>query len=301
MNYLEMFSHELNADTADPERLALILGGMHNDNLNIDHYVRRLDELAVKTAQRLSPDLRGAARVEALISILQHEMGFTGNQADYYDPANSFLYLVLERRLGLPITLSLLYMAVGRRLGITLEGMGFPGHFMLRYQDQQGHWLLDPFNGKFLPAVDAADYLTSIFAQPVQLQEPLDVYHVTTRSLILRVLNNLRAIYVANQEFEQAVQVLDFMVLVEPEEPTFWRERGLLRFQSGRFLEAENDLRHFFYQRRLIHHFVENRPIGALQPFLPFQETMPPLSLPGDALELLSVLELIRVSVARLN
>jgi regulator of sirC expression with transglutaminase-like and TPR domain len=243
----------------------------------------------------------GRAAVEALLSILRDGLGFRGNLANYYEPANSFLHCVLERRLGLPITLSLLYMTVARRLGLPLEGIGFPAHFMLRYQHEEGDWLLDPFYGELLPAAAAEEYLTRILRQRIDLQYPLDMYRVTTHSLILRLLNNLRAVYLATDAFDQATEVLNFMVMVAPEEETLWRERGLLRYHTGHFLGAESDLRHFFYQRHLFRHFIDGRPIGVLQPFLATEEDTSTSQLSDEITELLLVLDHIRTSVARLN
>jgi regulator of sirC expression with transglutaminase-like and TPR domain len=299
--YLNAFAQELNHPSPQPERLALILGGMDNPSLDIDAYLDQLDDLAWQVKRRMPVPASGRIAVESLLSILRDGMGFRGNVANYYELDNSFLHRVLDRRLGLPITLSLLYMAVGYRLGIHLEGMGFPGHFMLRYRSEEGCWLLDPFHGELVSVAAAGDYLTRIMHQRVDLQYPLDTYRATTRSLILRLLNNLRAVYLANDAFDQATEVLNFMVMVAPEEDALWRERALLRFQSGQLLGAESDLRHFFYQRQLLHHFVESRPIGSLKPFIPLDEEAPPLHLSGEITELLLVLDHIRSSVARLN
>lgn len=301
MTYLNAFAQELNCPSPQPERLALILGRMDNPALDVDAYLDRLDDLAGEVKRRMPVTDSGRATVESLLSILWDGMGFRGNVASYYEPDNSFLHRVLDRRLGLPITLSLLYMSIGHRLGIQLEGMGFPGHFMLRYQSEEGSWLLDPFHGELMPVTKAGDYLAQIMPQRIDLQYPLDAYQVTTHLLILRLLNNLRAVYLANDAFDQATEVLNFMVMVAPEEEALWRERALLRFQSGQFLDAESDLRHFFYQRQLFHHFIASRPIGSLQPFIPLKEEASPLRPSGEITELLLVLDHIRSSVARLN
>jgi regulator of sirC expression with transglutaminase-like and TPR domain len=301
MNYLHAFAQELNAPSPQLERLALIIGGIDDLSLDIDVYLEQLEDLAQQVKQRMPISAQGCTAVEALLSILRDGMDFRGNVTNYYEPANSFLHHVLDRRLGLPITLSLLYMAVGRRLGIHLEGIGFPGHFMLRYQSEEGSWLLDPFYGELMPVAKAGEYLARIMPQRIDLQYPLETYRVTTHLLILRLLNNLRAVYLANDAFDQATEVLNFMVMVAPEEEALWRERALLRFQSGQFLGAESDLRHFFYQRQLLHYFVKSHPIGTMQPFIPPKEEASPFRPSGEITELLLVLDHIRSSVARLN
>ncbi|RME66391.1 MAG: hypothetical protein D6790_00235, partial [Caldilineae bacterium] len=143
---LKAFTAELERDAPRVERLALWIGGVMEPRLHIEPYLAQIDVLAGEASHRLDLALRGQALAEALIAHLGQEMGFAGDLLDYYNPANSYLHQVLERRMGLPITLSVLYMAIAARLGIHLEGVGFPGHFMLRHRDREGDWLLDPFH-----------------------------------------------------------------------------------------------------------------------------------------------------------
>lgn len=300
MNFLAEFGCELAITPLRPERLALLIGGMVEPDLSISNYVFTLDALAQRLEEPVA-GLRGTDLLDVLLVVLHGEMGFAGNATDYYDPANSFLHRVMDRRLGLPITLSLLYSTIGQRLGIRLDGMGFPGHFMLQYADETGSYLLDPFHARTLPLEDAEGYLTSLFQQPVRLQRPLSQYQVTGQMWLLRILNNLRAVFLTNEEFARTIEVLNFMLLLEPGEPALWRERGLLRFQAQQFLAAESDLRHFFYRENQIQHYVEQRPIGTLQPFMPQPVEKPGLALPTETLELLAVLDHIRQHVARLN
>ncbi|MBI3959468.1 MAG: transglutaminase family protein [Chloroflexi bacterium] len=254
-DHLRDFARELESETAQPERLALHIGGLVEPNLDILHYLAGLDALADEAEDRLLPGLRGGDLLHALLHVLGEQMGFQGNLGNYYDPGNSFLHLVIEKRRGLPITLSLLYMAVARRMGIRLDGMGFPAHFMLRYQDNLGSWLLDPFHRGVVQEADAAAYLTDVFRQPVQLHSAVAEYAVSSRMLLLRLLNNLRNVYLSNNIFHQALAVLDYMVLVEPDEPELWRDRGLLHIQNGEMLAAESDLRRYFTRRDRLHLF----------------------------------------------
>lgn len=255
IRHLRDFARELDSGTAPPELLALHIGAIIEPELDIQHYLAGLDALADEAGDRLLPGLRGGDRVRALLHVLGEQMGFQGNQGNYYDPNNSYLHLVMERRRGLPITLSLLYMAVARRLGIHLDGMGFPAHFMLRYVDEGGSWLIDPFHRSIVAEADAASYLTGVFRQPVQLHSAVADYVTSSRMLLLRLLNNLRNVYLSNNVFGRALGVLDFMVLVEPDEPELWRDRGLLHIQRGAMLTAESDLRRYFARRDRLHLF----------------------------------------------
>ncbi len=256
MDHLTAFWTELETGTDQPERLALLIGNLIDPLLDVDAYIRRLNELADQVDQRMPGGVVGRAQAEALIAILHQEMEFFGNVDNYYDPDNSFLHRVLDTRLGLPITLSLLYIAIGRRLGINLQGMGFPGHFMLEYQDGSGTWMLDPFHGKVIASEELSYYLSQIFQQPIRLSVSPDQYQVDTSALILRILNNLRTVYLSNHRLAEALSVLDYMVTLESENASLWRDRGLLHYQLNNLLAAESDLRRYFLRRDRLHLFA---------------------------------------------
>ena len=298
-DHLCEFERELDSQTAQPERLALHIGGLIDENLDVAHYLAALDALADEAEDRLLPGLAGGDLVHALLHVLGEQMGFQGNLGHYYDPGNSFLHLVIEKRRGLPITLSLLYMAVARRMSIRLEGMGFPAHFMLRYQDEMGSWLLDPFHRSVLRESEASSYLTGLFRQPVQLHSAVTEYAVSTRMLLLRLLNNLRNVYLSNNIFHRALAVLDYMVLVEPDEPDLWRDRGLLHIQTGKMLDAESDLRRYFTRRDRLHLFLAEPDITFLGlPGLGWEGNRSPTQ---EEREVMAALGYIRATIGRSN
>lgn len=261
-DHLHHFARELESGTATPELLALHVGGLIDPTLDVERYLAGLDALADEVDDLLLPGLTGGDLAHALLHVLGEQMGFQGNLGNYYDPGNSFLHLVLEKRRGLPITLCLLYMAVCRRLGIRLDGMGFPAHFMVRYHDPGGSWLIDPFHRSVIQEDDASSYLTGVFRQPIYLHAAVIDYAVTTRGLLLRLLNNLRNTYLSNNIFHRALAVLDYMVLVEPNEPDLWRDRGLLHIQSSQLLAAESDLRRYFARRDRLHLYWADGEFG---------------------------------------
>jgi len=298
-DHLRDFARELDSETAEPERLALHVGGLIDADLDVARYLAKLDDLAAEAEDRLLPGLRGSDLAHALLHVLGEQMGFQGNLTNYYDPGNSCLHLVIDRRQGLPITLSLLYMAVARRMGIHLDGMGFPAHFMVRYRDEEESWLLDPFHRSLVPEADASSYLTGVFQQPISLRAAVAEYTVSTRMLLLRLLNNLRNIYLHNNVFHRALAVLHYMVLVEPHEPDLWRDRGLLHLQTGQMLAAESDLRRYFVRRDRMHLFwaVPDVTFPGL-PGLTWQGRQPPS---GEEREVLAALIHIRAAIGRMN
>ena len=256
MDLLTEFSNAMRTDQDRPENLALLVGKLTEPELDVDSYVRRLDELADQVEQSMPVGALGRARAEALIAVLHGEFDFFGNVENYYDPSNSFLHRVLDTRLGLPITLSLLYMAVGRRLGMTLNGLGLPGHFMLEYSDINGVWILDPFHAKVVSSEELSYYLTQVFQQPVRISVSLDQYRTDSRTWMLRILNNLRSVYISQHRLGDALSALNYMVIVDPEEAALWRDRGMLHFGLENMLSAESDLRRYFLLRNRLHLFT---------------------------------------------
>lgn len=256
MDLLTEFSAALRTDSDRPEKLALLLGKLIDPGLDVNSYIRRLDELADQVEQSMPVGALGRARAEALIAVLHGEYDFFGNVENYYDPSNSFLHRVLDARLGLPITLSLLYTAVGRRLGMNLQGLGLPGHFMLEYSDMNGVWILDPFHGKVVGSEELSYYLTQIFQQPIRISVSLEQYRTNTGAWIQRILNNLRSVYISQHRLADALSVLNYMVIVDPEEANLWRDRGMLHFGLENMLLAESDLRRYFLLRNRLHLFT---------------------------------------------
>ena len=246
MNFLQLFSKEVQDRMPVPERLALSIAGMAYPDLDITIYEAQLDALASECQQSLFSIQSGYTKAEQFLYIFNGQLGFQGNQENYYDPTNSFLNDVLEQRTGLPIMLSLLCMAIGRRLGLDIQGMGFPGHFMVRYQDEAGAWLLDPFHGCVVVPEDASQYLTNLFHQPVQL--PRNAYiPVTPTELAQRILVNLRNVYLGSDNYEMSIQVLDYLEVLMPSNPDLYQERGLLHYECANLEQACLDLRRYYF------------------------------------------------------
>ena len=180
---------------------------MEYPHLDVELEQQSLDSLASGASHRLDDEDDSLARANMLSEYLFDEVGFSANQEDYYDPRNSYLNEVLERRLGIPITLSLLYMEVGKRLDMDLEGVGMPGHFLVRVKSGPEDILVDPFHrGIILSEQECARRLQQIVGDTVAWDKRY-VAGVSGRELITRILRNLRAIYAAANDYERVSRV----------------------------------------------------------------------------------------------
>jgi regulator of sirC expression with transglutaminase-like and TPR domain len=205
--------------------------------VDVAEYLSRLEGLGELARERL----RGptGSRVEAFNHFLFEEMAFTGNQLDYYDPRNSFLNHVIDRRTGIPITLSILYMEVGCRANLRVEGVGLPSHFIVRAfaDDSAEGTLVDPFHGTTLSLQDCQDRLDTIYDGQVRLTEE-HLRAATKRKILARMLTNLKLIYVQAKMYRQALAAVDRIRLVTPEAVSEHRDRAALLMQLDRLTEA---------------------------------------------------------------
>lgn len=212
-------------------------------DLDVSSYLMRLDRLAERAASRLSlsvePDV-----IDSLDSInrtLYGEEGFSGNSDAYYDPRNSFLNEVLDRCTGIPITLSLIYMEVGRRLGLDIRGVGLPGHFLVKCVSASGGWLIDPFfGGKTVTEAECRQRLKRLHGEEFSFHRSfLDC--VTKRQILGRLLANLKMIYLVQRDFRRAFNVIEKIILIFPEAAGEIRDRGSVSFRLHRFSAAMRD------------------------------------------------------------
>ena len=212
---LQQFSDAADSDDLDLTQMALLIGLSEYPNLDIELERRSLDSLASGASHRLDDEDDSLARANMLSEYLFDEVGFSANQEDYYDPRNSYLNEVLERRLGIPITLSLLYMEVGKRLDMDLEGVGMPGHFLVRVKSGSEDILVDPFHrGILLSEQECARRLQEIVGNTVAWDKRY-VAGVSGRELIKRILRNLGAIYTAANDYERVSRVDEWINVLQ--------------------------------------------------------------------------------------
>ena len=221
---------------------ALLIALEANPELDIEACLRRLDGMAGAVSGSLGMELEPRRIVSRLNACLFKEHGLRGNRSDYYDPGNSFLNEVLDRKVGIPITLSIIYIDVGRRIGLPVGGVGLPGHFIVRYGAQPEPFYIDPFHtGKLLSAQDCVERVKEIYGPDLPWQDSfLDA--VDDLHILSRVLNNLKVIYVRKGAHELALGAVERLVLLQPDAPSEIRDRGLLRAQLGYLQAALEDL-----------------------------------------------------------
>jgi regulator of sirC expression with transglutaminase-like and TPR domain len=243
---IEAFSVFVGSDIEDEKidliRAALAIARAEYPGLDTEAYATRIEELARRVAT-LAADLDPQQTLDALNRVLFEEAKLRGNREDYYDPRNSYLNDVLDRGLGIPITLSLVYMEVARRVGFPLSGVGLPGHFLLKHYSEQGQeTLIDCFNrGDILSRQDCQSRLDEIYSGEMALR-PEYLHPISRRQILTRMLNNLKTVYLSTRNFRKALQIADLLLVIHPRSSEDLKQRALLRYSMGMHRLAAEDL-----------------------------------------------------------
>ena len=207
---------------------ALLIAKEEYPNLDVAHYLDRLSTLGYAAQSALREADNTVERVQALSDFLFVRNNFSGNRESYGDPRNSFLNDVIERGLGIPITLSVIYLEVGRRAGLNLFGVSFPSHFLVKAVDERGELIIDPFNGGAILDLDELRArLEQIYGQAVELQ-PAMVKAVGARHILTRMLRNLKNIYASGADWPRVLAALDRILILEPRAVDELLERAAL-------------------------------------------------------------------------
>ena len=241
----ENFAQEVSLADQDIDlaKAALYIAQEETPSLNIENYLGQLDEWA-QQVQALLPQERYPLRViQCINQVLYDDLRFVGNEENYYDPRNSFLNEVMERRTGIPITLALVYLEVARRIEFPMVGIGMPGHFLIRPEFKDAGIFVDAFHqGEVLFPEDCQQRLQDIFGQPVALEDQF-LEAVSKKEFLARMLTNLKLIYINQQDLERALAVIERLLLVFPDAIIEQRDRGLLHYQLGDPQSAIADLK----------------------------------------------------------
>jgi regulator of sirC expression with transglutaminase-like and TPR domain len=213
--------------------------------LDIGAYLRKLDNLAARAEVLIGPNRSSSNILESLNEILFVQEAFRGNTEDYYDPRNSFLNEVLDRKLGIPISLSVLYIEVARRLNYPIDGVGFPGHFFVKCTANDRETLIDPFqNGRVLTLDDCQELLDRVYGGSVPVK-PSYLSGMEKRSIVSRMLFNLKGLYYHREDYHKALSVVERILLLNPGLISEIRDRGLLYMQTSLFSKALADLEYY--------------------------------------------------------
>jgi len=204
-----------------------------------------IDRLAATLKARLPADAGQVHKLRLLVRFFFHELGFAGNVNDYYDPDNSYLPRVLERRRGIPITLAVLFMEIGQQIGLPLRGVSFPGHFLVKLKVRAGDLFLDPVNGESLSREQLEERLAEFFEtvqnggtsmgaaermdrDALEAALGLAIREATTREILARLLRNLKGIYHGRNDYAHLLDVQNRLVTLLPDEREERRDRGLV-------------------------------------------------------------------------
>ena len=228
---------------------ALLIAATEYPDLDMGQELGALDSLAAGAARGLDDDRDPLHCVNAISRWLFDDLGFKGNDEDYYDPNNSYLNEVLSRRIGIPITLSLVYIEVGKRLGVPLVGIGMPGHFIVGHRDVKDVYI-DPFQGGILLSLQECIERFRGVAGSRAAWDPKYLEPIGNRDFVARMLRNLKAVYFQREDYARAVTVLDMLVTLQPQLPEERRDRGLAHYRLGNHAHALDDLRAFSSARQ---------------------------------------------------
>ena len=197
-------------------RAALMVAREEYPQLSEERYLGRLDQLAEETRDRLDDENAHLVVLQELLSSLYNRHGFRGNREAYYDPRNSFLNDVLDRGLGIPLTLGIVVLEVGWRLGLPLEGVNFPGHFLVRFSGDAIDLLIDPYDGGAVRFEDEAqELLDRVYGGMIRVQDSF-LKAASKREMLVRLLMNLKSLYLNVRDHDRALAVVERILLVRP-------------------------------------------------------------------------------------
>ena len=248
--FIERFGAIANAPDPDLATAALLIAKLEYPHLEASPYLDQLDRLGQAALDRLGPVTATTNRLDrmrALNAFLFGEEGFAGNEQRYDDPRNSCLNKVLERRTGIPITLALVCMEVARRADVSIEGVNFPGHFLLRLRREPGPGIepdviVDPFRGGAILSERDCERLLREHAGQDATFEPRLLVGASKPQILIRMLVNLKRIYVRMRSFPQGRAVTELLLSLNPSATTELRDRGLLAYHLNDFPAALRDL-----------------------------------------------------------
>jgi len=226
----------------DLARAALLVAAEHDPNVDVDGEIHQLESWADELRSRLDPEWNNLQKLARLRAFLFEDLGFRGDREDYFSPSNSLLNQVLKRRLGIPLTLGIVMLELGWRVGIPFEGVGFPGHFLVRLAGEPRDLLLDPYKrGMSVHEEDCRQMLLETTGGKLEF-DPRLIASVGKREMIMRLLNNLKGAYLRAGQHALALAAVDRLLVLDPDDADETRDQGLLLFRLDRYSSALQSL-----------------------------------------------------------
>ncbi len=244
MNNWQEFNQEINQPDQEINlaKAALLIAQNEYPNLNIDDYLSIFEQMSKEVNVYLPSSSYPLKIIQGINHYLFEYLKFRGNTQNYYDPRNSFLNEVINRKLGIPITLSLIYLEVAKRINFPMFPISMPGHFLLKPDFENAGIFVDPFNqGEILFPQDCEEKLSYLYQQPIKIQ-PHFLAPVGNKQVLNRLLNNLKLVYLNQQQLERALKIITGLLMLDPFNQGELRDRGIVYFQLGDIPKACYDL-----------------------------------------------------------
>lgn len=233
----------------DLTEVALVIALEEYPGLEIERYLRQLDRWSAAIRERLEGCADIGRAIDEINRLLFEQEGFHGEAGDYYNPHTAFMNEVLDRHIGLPITLSILYLEVSRRVGVNIAGVALPGHFLVKVSTPGGDLLIDPFDGgRVLTAQECQKLLDEVFGGGVKLRE----HHLRSeskRQILARLLCHLKSVYLVQDDPVGALASVDRLLILDENDPYEVRDRAMLAMQTHRYSEALESLQRYLVLR----------------------------------------------------
>ena len=244
METLRDLLHRENSD-APLDLAALELASIEFPNLDPGPFIDILDSYAAEIDARIRMEYDAIERLQVFHEFFFREQGFAGNQTDYYNPRNSCINEVIASRLGIPISLAVVYLSIAERLELPVSGVGLPGHFLVRYDDEHFSTFIDVFNnGQFLDEDQCFDLARQVSGMDFTAS-PGILDAVTNQQIIIRMLNNLRSIYLRSKSYKKAAMILDLLLEASPSDADSYVLRGAVNVELRKYQAAKADFEQY--------------------------------------------------------
>ena len=233
----------------DLAEATLYIAKIEYPDLQADVYLKKLDVMAAELSKKLPSEPSAEIAISVINDYLFAQLGFSGNLRKFNDPRNSFLNDVIDRKLGIPISLSVIYMEMGKRLGLEIYGVSFPGHFLTKLILKDEQFIIDPFSGGIILTMSELQERLQQFSEDRQNQWDLNelLKVASNKEMLNRMLRNLRTVYLEKEKLENALAVTNIQLILEPDSADGLRDRGFIYENLDCFRAAREDYKRYLF------------------------------------------------------